>query len=204
MFEPIQLRYNYADLEPYIDSETMKVHYNNHYLGYLKKLNEQVELGLDYDSIEDLIKNILFESKEVRDNAGGYYNHSLFFNMLKPPFRPPFYNDSKQIPKIVLDVIKRDFGSLDNFKKKIEEKAQSRFGSGWVWWILLPNGKTQIIQTPYQDNPAMFLECKILLGVDVWEHAYYLKYKSNRSEYVKNIFNVINWGYPKNILEENL
>ena len=199
MFEPIKLPYNYSDLEPYIDSETMKVHYNKHYLGYLKNLNEEVSLKFDYNSIEDLIENIEFESDDVRNNAGGYYNHSLFFNMLKSTKQR-----SLGMPSIVLNTIKRDFGTFENFKDIIEKKAKQRFGSGWVWWILLPSGKTRIIQTPYQDNPAMFLDCKILLGVDVWEHAYYLKYKSNRSEYVKNIFNVINWDYPKRILEENL
>ena len=196
MFEPIKLPYNYSDLEPYIDSETMKVHYNKHYLGYLKNLNEEVSLKFDYNSIEDLIENIEFESDDVRNNAGGYYNHSLFFNMLKSTKQR-----SLGMPSIVLNTIKRDFGTFENFKDIIEKKAKQRFGSGWVWWILLPSGKTRIIQTPYQDNPAMFLDCKILLGVDVWEHAYYLKYKSNRSEYVKNIFNVINWDYPKRILE---
>ena len=196
MFEPIKLPYNYSDLEPYIDSETMKVHYNKHYLGYLKNLNEEVSLKFDYNSIEDLIENIEFESDDVRNNAGGYYNHSLFFNMLKSTKQRSY-----GMPSIVLNTIKRDFGTFENFKDIIEKKAKQRFGSGWVWWILLPSGKTRIIQTPYQDNPAMFLDCKILLGVDVWEHAYYLKYKSNRSEYVKNIFNVINWDYPKRILE---
>ena len=199
MFEPIKLPYNYSDLEPYIDSETMKVHYNKHYLGYLKNLNEEVSLKFDYNSIEDLIENIEFESDDVRNNAGGYYNHSLFFNMLKSTKQRSY-----GMPSIVLNTIKRDFGTFENFKDIIEKKAKQRFGSGWVWWILLPSGKTRIIQTPYQDNPAMFLDCKILFGVDVWEHAYYLKYKSNRIEYVKNIFNVINWDYPKRILEENL
>ena len=199
MFEPIKLPYNYSDLEPYIDSETMKVHYNKHYLGYLKNLNEEVSLKFDYNSIEDLIENIEFESDDVRNNAGGYYNHSLFFNMLKSTKQRSY-----GMPSIVLNTIKRDFGTFENFKDIIEKKAKQRFGSGWVWWILLPSGKTRIIQTPYQDNPAMFLDCKILLGVDVWEHAYYLKYNSNRSEYVKNIFYVINWDYPKRILEENL
>jgi Fe-Mn family superoxide dismutase len=199
MFEPIKLPYNYSDLEPYIDSETMKVHYNKHYLGYLKNLNEEVSLKFDYDSIEDLIENIEFESDDVKNNAGGYYNHSLFFNMLKSTKQRSY-----GIPSIVIKTIKKDFGTFQNFQDIIEKKAKERFGSGWVWWILLPSGKTRIIQTPYQDNPAMFLDCKILLGIDVWEHAYYLKYKSNRSEYVKNIFNVINWDYPKRILEENL
>lgn len=200
MFEPIKLPYNYSDLEPYIDSETMKVHYNKHYLGYLKNLNEEVSLKFDYDSIEDLIENIEFESEDVRNNAGGYYNHSLFFNMLKSTKQTSY-----GIPSIVINIIKRDFGTFDKFKDIIEKKAKQRFGSGWVWWILLPNGKTRVIETPYQDNPAMFLDCKILLGIDVWEHAYYLKYKSNRSEYVKNILNnVINWDYPKRILQENL
>ena len=92
-------------------------------------------------------------------------------------------------------LINRDFGNYDLFKKKIEEQAKKRFGSGWVWWIMMPNGVTKIIETPYQDNPLMYFDCTILFGLDVWEHAYYLKYQADRLAYVNNIFKIINWDY---------
>ena len=101
---------------------------------------------------------------------------------------------------LVEKIIKRDFGTFNAFKKEITEKTKKTFGSGWVWWIMLPSGKTEIVQTPNQNNPQMFYNCEILLGIDVWEHAYYLKYQSERLEYVKNIFNIINYNYPNNIL----
>ena len=102
---------------------------------------------------------------------------------------------------LVEKIIKRDFGTVNAFKKEIIDKAKKTFGSGWVWWIMLPNGETEIVQTANQDNPQMFYNCEILLGIDVWEHAYYLKYQSERLEYVKNIFNVINYDYPNSILK---
>ena len=202
MYNPVKLPYSYSALEPYIDSETMNVHYNRHYMTYLNNLNDEIKkYKLNKKiPIKKLIANIKKFSTSVRNNAGGYFNHSLFWYMLKP------VDDKKEnLPEgIVQKVIVRDFGSYANFKKKISDTAKKRFGSGWVWWILLPNGKTKIVQTPYQDNPKMFYNCDILLGIDVWEHAYYLKYKSDRAKYVENIFKLINWNYPEKVLQSSL
>lgn len=194
MYQPVKMPYAYSSLQPYIDEKTMYVHYNEHYLGYLKKLNALVP---SHQPIKSLITNIKQYSDEVRNNAGGYYNHSLFWNMLKPA-TPSSINEPTPL---VLRIIKRDFGSFDNFKKQIVDTSKKRFGSGWVWWILRPTGETMIIQTPYQDNPLMINpNIKILLGIDVWEHAYYLQYQSKRESYVNNIFNIINWDYSHRIL----
>ena len=192
MYKPVKLPYSYSALEPYIDAETMYVHYNKHYLGYLNKLNELVSIN---KPIKNLIQEISNYSNEVRNNAGGYYNHSLFWNMLRPNIT------TNKIPVAVNLLMIKDFGSYENFKAKIKEKAKKRFGSGWVWWILYPNGKSAIVETPYQDNPLMFTDCKILLGIDVWEHAYYLNYQADREAYIDNIFNVINWDYTNAIMK---
>jgi Fe-Mn family superoxide dismutase len=192
MYKPVKLPYSYSALEPFIDAETMYVHYNKHYLGYLNKLNELVSIN---KPIKNLIQEISNYSTEVRNNAGGYYNHSLFWNMLRPNIT------TNKIPVAVNLLMIKDFGSYENFKAKIKEKAKKRFGSGWVWWILYPNGKSAIVETPYQDNPLMFTDCKILLGIDVWEHAYYLNYQADREAYIDNIFNVINWDYTNAIMK---
>lgn len=196
-YKPIDLPYSYNALEPYIDEKTMNIHYNKHYLGYIKNLNEAFEKDgiLKMPNITYLIENIDNYNNNIRNNAGGYYNHTLFWKMLKP-------NDgSDNLPKgIVKKIIERDFGDTFNFKSIFEQKAKRRFGSGWVWWVLMPNGKTKILSTPYQDNPKMFYDCEILLGIDVWEHAYYLKYNADRLKYVDNVFKVVNWEYPKDKL----
>lgn len=197
MYKLPPLNYQYSALEPYIDAKTMIVHYNKHFKTYLEKLNEKVdEENIPPQTIENLIRNISLYSEDVRNNGGGYYNHLLFWKMLTP------LNEmaSNKPPLLVENVIKRDFGSLSAFKKQIIAQAKKRFGSGWVWWVMLPSGKTEIVNMANQDNPQMFYPCKILLGIDVWEHAYYLKYKSERAKYVENIFNVINWNYPNKIL----
>jgi len=191
MYKPVKLPYSYSALEPFIDEATMNIHYNKHYLGYLKKLNELVS---SRRSIKDLIINIDEYSTDIRNNAGGYYNHSLFWNMLRPN------GGISNPPYAVRYIIDRDFGSYENFKNRIKDAAKKRFGSGWVWWVLYPNGKTAIVETPYQDNPLMYFDCEILLGIDVWEHAYYLNYQADRERYVNNIFNIINWDYPNRIL----
>jgi Fe-Mn family superoxide dismutase len=197
MYKPVLLPYSYSDLEPYIDAETMYIHYNKHYLGYLNNLNDEfAKTDLPNLPIQTLIVNIDDFPQIVRDNAGGYYNHSLFWKMLTPK-RTLMPNLPSGISKIVID---RDFGSFDNFKKLIEQTAKKRFGSGWVWWIVMPDGKTRIVETPYQDNPQMYYDCDVLLGIDVWEHAYYLKYKADRMKYVNNIFEIINWEYCNKIL----
>ena len=171
------LPYHYSSLEPYIDAKTMFVHYNKHFKTYLENLNAKIsEENIPPQSIENLIKNISSYSDDVKNNGGGYYNHLLFWKMLTP-------FDTNKPPTLVTNVIKRDFSSLTNFKKQIIAQAKKRFGSGWVWWIMLPSGKTEIVNTANQDNPQMFYPCTILLGIDVWEHAYYLKYQSERAKY---------------------
>ena len=193
MYKPFPLPYSYSALEPYIDEKTMYVHFNEHYLGYIKKLNALLPSG---PPINKLITDISNYSTDIKNNAGGYFNHSLFWNMLRP-YKPFAMNEP---PPLVKSIINRDFGSFNNFKNEIIETAKKRFGSGWVWWIQYPNGKTAIVQTPYQDNPMMYSDVKILFGIDVWEHAYYLKYQAKRENYVNNIFNVINWNYANKML----
>jgi Fe-Mn family superoxide dismutase len=199
MYKAIPLPYDYSALEPYIDAKTMNVHYNKHYMTYLNNLNSELDKANHrMIPIQQLIYNIDDYSDNIRNNAGGYYNHSLFWEMLENANTKKGY-----LPYGISDaIIDRDFENFDNFKKQIEEKAKKRFGSGWVWWILMPDGFTRIVETPYQDNPQMYFDCEILLGIDVWEHAYYLKYKADRMGYIDNIFNVINWDYPNKILNK--
>ena len=197
MYKPVKLSYDYSALEPFIDVETMKVHYDTLYMNYIKNLNDEMQKNT-YRSvpIKKLIATIDNYSDYMRNNAGGYYNHSLFWKMLKPNKT----NNSNLPSGMSKKLIDRDFGSYNVFKKMIEAKAKKRFGSGWVWWIIMPNGYTRIIETPYQDNPQMYFNCEILLGVDVWEHAYFLKYQADRKGYVNNIFNVVNWNYANESL----
>jgi len=199
MYKAIPLPYDYSDLEPYIDAETMKIHYNKHYKTYIDNLNNEFnKLNFKIVPIENLIYNIDNYSETIRNNAGGYYNHSLFWKMLENPIKKGGY-----LPFGICNrIINRDYGNFNLFKNKIIEKAKQRFGSGWVWWILNTDGSTTIVDTPYQDNPQMYYDCEILLGIDVWEHAYYLKYQADRVDYVDNIFNVINWDYPNKILNQ--
>jgi Fe-Mn family superoxide dismutase len=197
MYKLLPLPYNYSDLEPYIDSKTMNIHYNKHYKTYLKNLNDEfIKKNLAFIPIEELIINIDRYSNNVRNNGGGYYNHSLFWKMLSPNKK-----GKNNLPNgIAKNLIERDFRGLTNFKKVIAETAKKRFGSGWVWWIIMPNGTTRVVETPYQDNPKMYYNCDIILGIDVWEHAYYLKYNADRLDYVENIFNVLNWDYANKVL----
>ena len=192
MYKAVILPYNYSALEPFIDAETMNIHYNKHYLTYLTNLNDEFKKqNHRLIHIKRLISTIDDYSQIIRNNAGGFYNHSLFWKMLNPNKM----NNSNLPTGVAKKLINRDFGNYDLFKKKIEEQAKKRFGSGWVWWIMMPNGITKIIETPYQDNPLMYFDCIILFGLDVWEHAYYLKYQADRIGYVSNIFKIINWDY---------
>jgi len=188
MYLPKKLPYAYSSLEPFIDEETMFIHYNKHYLTYLKNLNEAVE--------KEKVKKM--PSSTIRNNAGGYYNHSLFWYMLKPASRT-----TNEPYSLIKNVIDKNFGGYNNFQKLILEAAKKRFGSGWVWLVISKRtGKVMITETPYQDNPKMYFDVDIILGIDVWEHAYYLKYNAQREAYVKNIFNVINWEYCNKVLEK--
>jgi Fe-Mn family superoxide dismutase len=201
MYLPKKLLYSYSSLEPFIDEETMFIHYNKHYLTYIKNLNEAIaKERVKKMSIEQLIKTIHDYSTTIRNNAGGYYNHSLFWSMLKPP--TSIKNEPYGLIKKVID---KNFNGYENFQKLIIEIAKKRFGSGWVWLIISKKtGKIVITETPYQDNPKMFFNVDIILGIDVWEHAYYLKYNAQRDMYVKNIFSVINWDYCNKVLEMNI
>jgi Fe-Mn family superoxide dismutase len=186
-----KLPYSYDSLSSFIDTETMITHYTKHYKGYVEKLNLELEKikGKDLD-LEEIIKSISKYNTKVRNNGGGAFNHALFWKMLSPKPNKIGEKLSKQINK--------DFGSFEKFKEEFEEEAKSRFGSGWVWLILTKQNKLKIVTTANQDNPLMNSEKEQgypLLGLDLWEHAYYLKYKNQRDKYISNFWKVVNWGF---------
>ena len=186
-----KLPYSFDSVEGFVDSETMKTHYNKHYKGYVEKLNVELEKvkGPDLD-IEGIIKKISKFNTKVRNNGGGAFNHALFWKMLSPK--------KQEIKDPIKSKIEKTFGSFEKFKEKFEEEAKSRFGSGWVWLIITKSNTLKIVTTANQDNPLMNTE-KVqgypILGLDVWEHAYYLKYKNQRDKYVKNFWRVVNWTF---------
>lgn len=197
-----KLNYGYADLEPYIDSTTMYIHYNNHHAAYTNNLNAALTKypELLKKSIVELLQNIdeLPEDIQgaVRNNGGGYYNHLLFWEFLCPPA------NSQMSAKVEQALIK-NFGSVANFKEAFEKAAMTRFGSGWAWLIQDEAGRLHVSSTANQDNPLMpFAEQKgkILLGLDVWEHAYYLKYQSKRADYTKAFWEVVNWAKVEQLM----
>ncbi len=194
MFTQSQLQYDFNALEPYIDERTMILHYTKHHAGYTRKLNQALEKYPKFfdKSIEQIIENINEIPEEIRqaviNNGGGYYNHELFWKMLTP--------NKVQIPESLINVINKNFESFEKFKEQFSAKALSLFGSGWVWLIQLPDGKLKIKRNSFQNNPLMKNpNVNILLGLDVWEHAYYLKYQNRRDEYIKNWWNIVNWEY---------
>lgn len=178
-------------LEPYIDQQTMEIHHGRHHQTYVDKLNEAIEgvEELQDQSLEDLLQNLanLPESirTAVRNNGGGHYNHRLFWEILTPggPTQPIGAID---------EAIKAKYGSVEAFKEAFSAAAIARFGSGWAWLIANENGEIEIVHTPNQDNPLMEGKQPIL-GLDVWEHAYYLRYQNRRPDYVEAFFHVINW-----------
>jgi Fe-Mn family superoxide dismutase len=186
-----KLPYDYNDLEVFIDSETMKTHYNKHYKGYIEKLNSELEKikGKDLD-LEQIVSSIAKFNTKVRNNGGGAFNHALFWKMLSPK--------KQTIDDPIKSKIEKTFGSFENFKEEFETSAKDRFGSGWVWLILTKTNRLKIVTTANQDNPLMNTEKETgypLLGLDVWEHAYYLKYKNQRDKYISNFWKVVNWGF---------
>ena len=187
-FELPELPYAYDALEPHIDKETMEIHHSKHHNTYVTKLNDAVK-GTDLESkdIEEVIKGLNSVPEDiktaVRNNGGGHYNHSLFWQMLTP--------DAAEANGEVKDAIESKFGSLDAFKEKFEAAGAGQFGSGWAW-LVVNNGELEIVGTPNQDNPITDGKTPIL-GVDVWEHAYYLKYQNKRPEYLKAFWNAVNW-----------
>jgi Fe-Mn family superoxide dismutase len=179
-------------LEPYIDKLTMQIHHDKHHGTYVTNLNKALESAPDLQnkSIEDLLSNNLASIPEniktaVRNNGGGHANHGLFWNLMKP-------NGGGQPSGNIAQVIQSNFGSFDSFKEKFNAAATGRFGSGWAWLVRDGSGKFEILSTANQDNPLMDGK-KPILGLDVWEHAYYLKYQNRRPEYIAAWWNVVNW-----------
>lgn len=186
-----KLPYSYSALERFIDSETMDTHYNKHYKGYVKKLNNALSNRIDGNiEIEQLIKGISRYNKTIRDNAGGVFNHSLFWKMLSPK--------KQRAQGEVYEKIIKDFGDFSKFKRIFSNEALKNFGSGWTWLVVSKSGKLKVMSTPNQDNPLMNVIKNggyPILGIDTWEHAYYLKYRNKRDEYIRNFWSVINWDY---------
>ncbi len=190
-FELPKLPYSYDALEPNIDAQTMEIHYTKHHGGYVTKLNGAVEGKPEANlSLNDLMKNVSKYSTAVRNNGGGHYNHSLFWTILS--------GDGGGKPSGELaSAIDKAFGSFDAFKEKFSDAAGTRFGSGWAWLIVSGNGELKVTSTPNQDNPVMDVAEENgtpILGLDVWEHAYYLKYQNKRPDYISAFWNVINWN----------
>ncbi len=186
------LPYDEKALEPSIDAETMKIHHGKHHQSYVDKLNEQVvkDPALAGLALEDILKNITKYNESVRNNAGGHYNHSLFWTTMAP--RGSGGEPSKEL-KAKIDA---EFGGLDQLKNQINGAALFRFGSGWAWLTVKSDKRLSVISTPYQDNPLMDAVAggAPLLGIDVWEHAYYLKYQNRRADYLTNWWQVVNWN----------
>lgn len=184
------LPYNHDALEPYIDKQTMEIHHGKHHQAYVDNLNKALA-GSEHEnkSLEDLLKNISALPAAVRNNGGGHWNHTFFWESMAP--------HAGGTPSGELaDAINSAFGSFDAFKEKFATAGATRFGSGWAW-LIIKDGKLEVSSTPNQDNPLMDVaEVKgtPILGVDVWEHAYYLKYQNRRPEYLNNFWNVVNWA----------
>jgi len=183
------LPYAYNALEPHIDEQTMKIHHDKHHQAYVDNLNKAIA-GSEHEkkSLEELIANAGKISPAVRNNGGGHWNHTFFWDILS--------KDGGQLSGSLSEAINSTFGSFDEFKTKFNAAGATRFGSGWAW-LISRDGKLEVTSTPNQDNPLMDVaEVKgtPLLGVDVWEHAYYLKYQNKRPDYLGAIWNVINWA----------
>lgn len=195
------LPYAFNALEPYIDAETMQIHHGKHHQAYVTNLNKALQNSETASiSLEDLLKQISKYPEAVRNNAGGHYNHSLFWRILTP-------GGNTQLSERFKRALDQQFGGIDSLKMRMNEAALKRFGSGWVWLSIGKNNQLFISSTPNQDNPYMdVVEEKGLpiLGIDVWEHAYYLKYQNKRGDYLSAIWNVINWNEVSSQYEKNV
>ena len=185
-FELPKLPYAYDALEPHIDAKTMEIHHGKHHQGYTNKLNAAIEgTDLEGKSIEEILVQGK-DKKAVRNNGGGFYNHSLFWSVMSP-------NGGGKPTGEIADAINADLGSFEAFKEQFSTAAKTQFGSGWAW-LCVKNGKLEVCSTPNQDNPIIDGNCgTAILGIDVWEHAYYLNYQNRRPDYVEAFFNLINW-----------
>ena len=185
-----ELKFSYDALEPHIDSRTMEIHHSKHHQGYTNKLNTALESAdVSFDSIEDLLAKIDMKNMALRNNAGGFYNHKLFWEIITP-------GSSNEISTKLKDAIDKSFGTFQEFKSQFSNSAASRFGSGWAW-LCVTDGGLEICSSANQDNPLMpMIGCggTPILGIDVWEHAYYLNYQNRRPDYINAFFEVINWN----------
>ena len=190
-FKLPELGYAYDALEPNIDARTMEIHHSKHHNGYTTKLNGAIAgTDLEESSIENILGNLDMNNGAVRNNGGGFYNHSLFWSVMNP-------NNTGELSGDLKDAIMAEFGSFDAFKDAFSNAAATQFGSGWAWLCVHHGGKVEVCSTPNQDNPLMpGVTCggTPILGIDVWEHAYYLNYQNRRPDYINAFFNVINWN----------
>ena len=190
-FQLPDLGYAYDALEPHIDARTMEIHHTKHHNGYTTKLNGAVAgTDLEGKSIEDILANLDMSNGAVRNNGGGFYNHSLFWSVMNPEGKGYLSGELK-------GAIEAAFGTKDAFMEAFSKAAATQFGSGWAWLCVLPGGKLEVCSTPNQDNPLMpGVTCggTPILGLDVWEHAYYLNYQNRRPDYIDAFFKVINWN----------
>ena len=200
-FELVKLAYSYDAVSPQIEARTMELHYSKHYLAYTNSLNKAIR-DTEYEdlTIEEILSKSVTDSLNLRNNAGGYFNHSLFFECIGPK--------SGGQPKDTLAIaIAKDFGSFEGFKNQFINAANRQFGSGWAWLVVDKSGKLQVTNTPNQDNPLMpkaIVSGTPILALDVWEHAYYLQYQSKRKNYIDAFFNIINWTVVGEKYEEAL
>ena len=191
-FELPSLNYSFDALEPHIDTKTMQIHHGKHHAGYTNNLNNAIK-GTDLEtmSIEAILVELDLNNAAIRNNGGGFFNHSLFWNVMSP-------NGGGVPSGDLAAAINDSFGSFDEFKSAFSKAAGTRFGSGWAWLCVHPGGKLEVCSTPNQDNPLMKgIGCggQPILGLDVWEHAYYLNYQNRRPDYISGFFNVINWDF---------
>jgi superoxide dismutase, Fe-Mn family len=190
-FQLPNLPYAYNALEPHIDARTMEIHHGKHHAAYTNNLNAAIEgTPLASQTIEDILKGLDMNNMAVRNNGGGYYNHNLFWEVMSP-------NGGGNPTGELADAINRDFGSFEAFKDAFAKAGATRFGSGWAWLCVHKGGKVEVCSSPNQDNPLMpGIGCGgfPILGMDVWEHAYYLNYQNRRPDYIAAFFNVINWA----------
>ena len=193
-----KLEYSYDALEPHIDSRTMEIHHSKHHQGYTNKLNAAIE-GSENESkdIHDILSGLDMTNMALRNNAGGYYNHKIFWEVMNP-------NKENVMSEGLKTSIDDAFGSFEAFKEAFSKAAATRFGSGWAW-LCVKNGQLEVCSTANQDNPLMSNGCggTPILGIDVWEHAYYLNYQNRRPDYINAFFDVINWGVISEKFEQS-
>jgi len=199
-FELPQLPYAYDALEPHIDAKTMEIHHSKHHNGYTTKLNGALEgSGMESDTIESILENLDMDNAALRNNGGGYYNHSLFWEVMGP-------NGGGTPLSTLAQAIDAAYGSFESFKSAFSNAAANQFGSGWAWLCVQKGGKVEVCSSANQDNPLMpGIGCggTPILGIDIWEHAYYLNYQNRRPDYIDAFFNVINWEKVSELYEKN-